>query len=236
MSFYTTLKLYRPSKPPRVTGPDLALFLRELAACNIIEEQKPYLQVKFGIAIDQDDKPTMWDEPINDVVSECREIEWDLYLESSSIAGLAEQLESYTQAIYRSYASLDGATESICQALTRESCPDNEQPMVLCSCGLEVGPVMLAGLGVHRLFHAGWLSVDLSGYGFVFPWTYADLLQRAERHPDLQRLKALCRRTWPVSPTPLEERHFEGRRLMGDLWPYPIDEPLDWHWGVAESG
>jgi hypothetical protein len=46
----------------------------------------------------------------------------------------------------------------------------------------------------------------------------------------------LCRTYGPIEDRIPDARRIEGRRIMGDLWPYASDAPVDWAWGLHESG
>jgi hypothetical protein len=101
---------------------------------------------------------------------------------------------------------------------------------------MEIGPIISCDLGSEDLFHVGWLSVSLSGYGYLYPWTFAELVQRAEGDSSIRRVTELCRATWPVEAGRRDRRQKTLRKRMGDLWPYPeIDRPWDWYWGLSES-
>ncbi len=83
----------------------------------------------------------------------------------------------------------------------------------------------------------GWIAVNLDGPGYLFPWSFRDLVDRAEAIAPVRELMSLCRRTWPVAPGEPDRRVIEARRMMGELWPYPrLDGPWDWSWGLGESG
>jgi hypothetical protein len=101
---------------------------------------------------------------------------------------------------------------------------------------MEIGPILSCDLGCEAPFHVGWVSVSLSGYGYLYPWSFAELVQRAEGHPAIGRMTDLCRATWPVDAGRPDQQLKKLRKQMGDLWPYPkIDRPWDWYWGLCES-
>src|SRR5262245_48745047 len=142
MSFYTSLVYYRPTKPLQVTGPSLAHFLRIFDDCNLLaEDSQCYVSIKFGSAIDQDDKPTCWQEPINDVISESREIDWDLQEQGKSIPELAALIDQHPRSIYRASLMLGCANKAIVTAFSREPSEDNEQPMCLWDFHISLEPV-----------------------------------------------------------------------------------------------
>lgn len=104
------------------------------------------------------------------------------------------------------------------------------------------------------------MAISLSGNGLLFPLTPAELIRRAESHPKLAALRKLCQTTWPVTSQvvriPLwwrlpgrRSKHAQDmqggppsgrvRRLRaqrGELWPYRVERPFDWEWGIGETG
>jgi hypothetical protein len=92
-------------------------------------------------------------------------------------------------------------------------------------------------LAADDTFHVGWIGINLSGYGYLYPWTFADLVHRADQEPAIGKMTALCRDVWPVIHSKPSWRQRRARRKMGELWPYPSTAmPLDWYWGLGEGG
>lgn len=237
MGFFTTLHFYRPSNPPVITGLILAEFLRAFSSLQASDGKRSLAtDVKFGKAIDQDEKPTTWEAPTSTPgVTTYEGIEWDLSINCQSLDEQATALAQHDRPIYR--ASLQIGTVTNYHSLQRLNSPDNEVDLTLSSWSLEIGPVMSSGLESDTPFFVGWISVNISGYGYLFPWTPAELVERADAHPGVRRVMELCRATWPVKAEPPTRRQLDVRRQMGDLWPYKqIDVPWDWYWGIQESG
>ena len=150
MSFYTTLSFYRPDRPPRLTGEDLASFVSAFAALGLADERR------------------------------------SLNLDSWS---------------------------------------------------LEIGPITSHDLGGEVVYMVGWIAVGMHGYGYLYPWTLCDLIERAEACAPVHALMDLCRRTWPVAAKKPPRQVIKARQKMGELWPYPdTDRCWDWCWGLRESG
>jgi hypothetical protein len=239
MSFYTSLLYYRPTPPPIITGPDLAAFVRAFDQLAVSTENGPYtLQIKFGKAIDQDDKPAHWMQPMRDApgISTLAEIDWDIDKFCGSLEEDATQIGSHEQPIYRGFLSLGSVVENVGKDLRRAPCADNDQELCFDDWNMTIGPVQCSSLQ-GKQFSVGWIALKLSGYGYLFPWTFAHLVRRAERNPTLQKVTRLLQETWPVpAKAPLPE-HVAERKMMGELWPYPdLDRPWDWYWGLRETG
>ena len=238
MSFYTKLNLYRPSKPPVITGESLANFIDAFQGLRVSEgKARLGVEVKFGMAIDQEEKPIQDYERRHDLVWSPKEPQWDLESHCPSLKAIYRLLARYNENIYRAFIELGCAKPDICGLLTRNGCPDNEVELHLDGWSLEIGPVFSSILGSEDHFFVGWVSLSISGSGYLFPWTFAELVQRAESDEGIRKVRELCKKTWPVDPMPPNLRQKKMRRKMGDLWPYSkIDLPWNWYWGIDETG
>jgi hypothetical protein len=247
MSFYTTLAFYRPSAPPQITATDLAGFVASFAALGVADDRKGArfgFEVRFGTSIDQDDKPTDWHEPVLETPSgggiyATRTIAYDAQnAELRSLSDLGGALSALgRRKIYRANLSLGPVVRPVYEGLRREATAENEVSLSLDSWSLEVGPILSYDLATEEPYHVGWVAVQVGGYGYLYPWTFYDLITRAEAISPLQALTDLCRRTWPVAPGPPPRKVVKVRKAMGDLWPYPrADQPWEWSWGLQETG
>lgn len=249
MSFWTSFHYYRPTRPPVVTGPALATFVRDLAATGSVEPGFMSLSVKFGKRIDRDDKPTSREVEIYPRCYVYRDIRWDIReRDPIDVLRMADLLDDQDRPIYRAELSLGAVPERIWRPLMANR-EDGDTSACFHSWWLQLAPVESASLDSDGTFEVGWMSLGLSGPGYLSPLTPSELVRRATGVPELHEVTELCRRTWPVDPewvpgivaklTPVARRHkvrqFRGK--MGGLWPYDsLDEPWDWYWGVAESG
>ncbi|WP_337176646.1 hypothetical protein [Paludisphaera sp.] len=233
MSCRTRLLYYRPEAPKRLTPASLAAFAREFAA---LKASKPGFsigfRVKFGESIDQDDRPTQWDDPESWAV---REIEYDAEGDRfPDLARMAKALDGLPDLpIYRATLLLGDLARPMYEALRREPSEENEAQLGFnYGWSLEAGPIEC--YDPTGSLHVGWLALSLAGQGDPYPWTYRELIARAEHAPGYASVLALCRRAWPVDGPPKPGREVvEGRKLMGDLWPYDdLHRPLDWSWGI----
>jgi hypothetical protein len=157
-----------------------------------------HLELKFGKAIDQDRFPTTWTQPITEIIGTAEGIDWDVSADLASSDALVEELKKHPQPIYRAFLSLGSVVDEISVTLTRHPSPENEIPLGLYSLDLELGPIDTFKLSSSRPRVVGWISVAISGNGYLYPWKLRDLVQRAEGSAKLQELMQVCRRTWPV--------------------------------------
>jgi hypothetical protein len=238
MSFQTDLIFYRPTEPPLVNGAALAAFVRAFAGLGVVGEGARFnVHVKFGERIDQDDRPFTWEEPINEVISTYGEIDWDIDESPETLEAAATLLEGETRPFYRGFLSLGEATDEVSSALERSGSPENDIDLSLSAWFLTICPVTIFNLGTETPFLVGWISMNLSGNGYLYPWTFAELLARAESSLAIGRVVELCRATWPVPRVNPDLAMQRLRSQMGDLWPYSdVGRPWDWYWGLAESG
>jgi len=239
MAFFTSLFCYRPTAPPLVTGLDLAAFVRAFHDLHLTKA--PYspltCQLKFGRSIDQDENASSWLKwLLPPVISTTEEIAWDVSDPALSLPQLAERLTNHTQPIYRCYLDLGPAAGEIIGNLARVHSPENEIDLCLDEWSLEFGPIDTCQLGGDVAFRVGWIKVGIAGNGYLYPWSFRDLVERAERVAGMCELLNLCKRLWPVESKPPTRKQVKGRKRMGELWPYPrLDLPLDWYWGLQET-
>lgn len=240
MSFWTSLYYTRPTAPPAITGDDLARFLLAFDGLSVTRDRAlRSLQVKFGKSIDHDKKPTSWIEwnPSLPEIGTTASIEWDLdHHGSLSLVDAAGLVTGRAHRVYRAFVDLGGACESICNAL-RVDAPENTAGLHVGGWALECGVIEASHMGDGTEFQVGWIAVSLSGGGYCFPKPRREVLRDAARHPDVQRVMELCRRTWPVAPARPGWSVRRQRKRMGELWPHDsFDEPMDWFWTMHETG
>jgi hypothetical protein len=247
VSFYTTLSFYRPTKPPTLTGADLAAFVSAFATLGVSDPKAGAtfgFEVRFGDSIDQDDQPADWLDPVLEGPSgggiyTIDSIDYDTEAgDLRSLDELSGALATLEQRpIYRATLTLGQIVRPILDSLRREPSEDNPLGLGLDTWSFEVGPIVTYNLASEEPFHVGWIAVQASGPGYLYPWTFRELIGRADAIPQVQELIGLCRRTWPVVPGRLARRIVKARKAMGDLWPYArLDRAWDWYWGLQESG
>ncbi len=240
MSFYTSFSFYMPNTPPTLTGTDLAGFVTSFASLGLADEEGPIgYRVKLGRAIDQDERPTHWDEPItpDGVISVARRIEFDA--EATDLlthAQLAASLAELDGSIYRANLDLGYVAEPVLSRTMRNPSEENDVALRLDHWGLQIGPIMSHALGREGTYMVGWIAVAMHGYGYLYPWRLHELVDRVEASPGIRGLMDLCRKAWPIDPEKPPRGVVRARKKMGELWPYPrADIPWDWYWGLEEG-
>ena len=166
------------------------------------------------------------------------DIEWDLSISHpGGILEFISALRTENRRIFRAFASLGALVDSAIEPITRSNSPENEYDFCPHTLSIEVGPIELHSLGCDAQALVGWIGVSLSGDGYLFPWTFREVIGQLESTPEIQRITEACRAFWPVPLKPVEERIASMRKQIGVLWPYDdYDKPWDWYWGLQETG
>lgn len=219
-TFSTTLKLYRPTLPPSITGPNLFEFIGALTHAGLLHPAGRPLHawIKFGPSIAADTRLP----PTRGALGLDGPVAWDLCQFRKSTDQMARGLRALGgRSIYRAYLELGAPADDLRQHLrTAKRILDGEE-FTLDTWTLEIGPVETFRLASDDHYLSGWLALGLTGPGHVPPWQSRSLLAIAPAHPDLQRLAQICRSHWPVAASPLPTL---------PLTPYPTD----WTWGLSE--
>jgi hypothetical protein len=236
---YTSLQYYRPRTPPAVTADNLSRFIAALRDTRALTDSGLFcLQVKFGQSIDQDEKDANWLENIADGIATTNEVQWDINVPNpSGLQEMIDRLAGDQRRVYRAYIDLGTPTDEVLKPITRTNSPENEVDFCPDSISIELGPVHLHTLASDQPALVGWISIHVSGYGYLYPWTLRDTVARLESTPATRHIMDACRSFWPVSSPPPDAEILKLRRQVPELWPYEdYAKPWDWYWGVNESG
>lgn len=221
-----------------MTVSDLGVFAQALQAADLLESAEACsVKFKLGNAVDQDEAGTSCHEELGAGMFLMAEYGWDVSESATSLAPLLEKLQGDDRTIYRAYFDLGLASDALSDPITRVNSPDNTVDFLPGSLSFSVGPVEIFDLGSDNIGVVGWMDVSISGNGYLFPWTFRDVVDRLEASPEWQRLRSVCRELWPVGEgvPPLEI--IEARKQLGRLWPYDTyDRKFDWYWGIFETG
>ena len=192
----------------------------------------------FGDAIDQDHKPSIIvEESHHPGIYTMAEIDWDVNLsDNPTIEEMIDCLASDQRLIYRASISLGIPIDDVLEPITRVDSPENEIDFTPNSLSIAVGPIECFSLGSDPL-SVGWISLDLCGDGYLFPWTLRDVFERISASSVIRRLTDVCRSFWPVPAELPSPELVELRRQFHEVWPYDqFDKSLDWYWGLQETG
>jgi hypothetical protein len=239
MSFYTALMFYRPRKPPIVTANDLAtvmLLLAETGKLNANDQCRA--KVKFGESIDADnEETTRYEYTSTPGIMRVSEIEWDFKSPAAeSMDRVIKALSRNLSPIYRANIFLGSPTSDVLEPVTRVRSPQNTIDFLPCDLSLEFGPIMAGQLSTEEPVQVGWISLSLSGSGYLYPWTLAEALDRASTSISIKTFTDVVRNMWPVQSEDPEPQIVALRRQIPDVWPYAADRPWDWFWGAQETG
>lgn len=241
MGFYTSLTYYRPGKPPVVSTSDLARLLvriqetRLTGDCGFMD-----VSLKYGPAINRNSLPSVLWQPILDagrvLLLRSREIKWDLSSRFTSLDAIIEALQQTNRSIYRCRLGLGLVVEDVRPAIFRLNSPENSYDFTPGELSLEIGPIE-NGLMASDHIQVGWMSLNLHGYGYLYPWSSQQAIERVLSVPEIRLMMAAARESFPVAPKTLDRKVIATRRKLWLAWPYESidDVPYDWCWGVREG-
>ncbi len=196
------------------------------------------ISLKGGAAVDSDNLPTIITEPTAlPGMSRIRSIPWDVERRNQTHADLVKILEGFKQTIYRAHLSLGPDSSKLGEYVEAMAFDVPDRNLFLDSWSLELGPITSHSLTSDWEVQCGWISLSWHGNGYLYPWTFPQLVAYLEKNEEIQSLMALCRRTWPVPSEPVDYAVMEVRKNMEDLWPYErCDLPWGWIWTLRETG
>jgi hypothetical protein len=239
MSFFTSLIYYNPGSPPAIKTGDICRFIDRVLKLRITSSTGAFaLKVKFGHSIDQDDLGTTWEEESAPGVAIVREIDWDIAASRlDSLQEIVSFLPSNDRHIYRAYVEFGAPSNEVTNPITRASSAENQVGFSPDTLSLSIGPINICTLSSESPVNVGWLAVEISGPGYLYPWTLREMVRRLEGSPKIRQLMNACRSTWPVKATNVDKDTIDARQACADVWPYEdFEKPWDWYWGVLESG
>lgn len=234
MGFYSSLTYYRPTNPPVVTTPQLADFIERVRDTGLTQSSGFMdVSLKYGPRISKNFAETFWAVPIISGLFSIREIEWDFKSRFSSFDEIIKALRQTDQPIYRGRISLGLVVDDVCHQIYRLNSPENTDDFTPGELGFELGPITNGLMNDDDYIHVGWMSLNLHGYGYLYPWTPQDAIRRVLAVDKIQRLMQVAREMFPVSPSDVGRREKSARKRLGRAWPYPtMDVPYDWCWGI----
>lgn len=238
MSFYTSLIYHRPGTPPLVKSADLSNFLRRIHDTKLLDEGGgTTLKIKFGKSIDYNKKRTWHLKRLTSGLFSYQEIEWDLELSDATLLEMIERIASDQRTIYRAFVILGNPIQDVLRPLTRQNSPENEIDFLPFDLSLELGPIECGDLASAEPQHVGWIGLGLSGSGYLFPWTFPDVLQRLQASPEIQIITEVCRSFWPVIEPATKSLFTRIREsVVGKTTTNATVVPSDWAWGLNETG
>jgi hypothetical protein len=232
MGFWSTLLYYRPGQIGSVSTDDLANFVEAFLDIGVTEPAgTAALKLRLHAAKSEEDARFMTFVPTTDDKSGIHTIrgpKWDLNLkvENEKLADIIRNLQGE---VYLAWIELGYLNTELRHTIERIGSPENSEDFVPESWSLRLGPVEI---GQPRCV-VGDLAIGVGGNGYLFPWTLAELISRAERQPKIRDLMQLCRRTWPIAPEVPHLSMQSAREQLGKHWPYErVDLALDWCWGL----
>jgi len=195
------------------------------------------LKIKFGESIDCNKKRTWQLKRLASGLFNYQEINWDLELSNATLPEMKERLASEQRTVYRAFVMMGNPIDNILRPLTRQNSPENEIDFLPSDLTLEMGPIECGDLSSTVPERVGWIGLGLSGAGYLFPWTFSDVLQRLQATPEIHLITEACRSSWPVIE-PAKKSLFTRIResVVGQTTTNTTVNPSDWAWGMNETG
>ncbi len=233
MCAFTSAKFYRPRKPPIITGEDIVGFSAYMTDIGILKSSKINLQLRYGKAIDQDDKADSWTKPVGDgTLGVVEEIEWDIVKYCLSRVEAEKLLAKNKKPIYRGHITLGGLSKEVADFVNQPSRRADDR-LGLDTLSIHLGPVTQLDIENQFSYEVGWMSLSLSGYGSIYPIPREEFVGRLVSCPPVHSSMEFCRTRWPVPPEQPAPEVVQLRRQMGDLWiGEDYESPWDWRWGI----
>lgn len=237
MSFFSSLVLFYPGKPPVIKGHDLqnmASALRD--AVGVKPDSRSTLEVKWGERIDQDYESTNetdWDE--SGIFGTPRDFAWDLKRFNLPWSEVWADSSALTGNVYRAYVSLGLLTKPAVESL-RASDPSDDRSFIAPDCAsIQIGPICPATLSTEELACTGMVAVTFAGNGY-FTWgrNMADYAAQYRDAPPVCEARRICRERFPAVRDDSFERIADH---LGDLFLNRSSYVEgDWILSISETG
>jgi len=238
MSFFSSLALVYPGKPPRMTVAQLDQFASELRGHVGVEpDAEITLQLKYGDRIDQDYEPTVsMQSDESGTIAYPIEFEWDGEWQWKDGPSKPASVLGGRNWIHRAYMELGWLTSETSRHLSREHESDHSCGFWPDSLSIAIDPFCPAVLGEdEEVLCVGFIAVRFSGNGY-FTWgaEWQEYAAQYRQAPPVQEALRIARKHFPVTNGEIRYRVEEalGQRFLNCLY----YQPGDWVLTVNESG
>lgn len=250
MSFFSSLVLILPGKPPTVSGAQLRQFAEALREVTGVRKESPAtVSIKWGGRIDRNRRDIAemdWGphgfvakikaifKPPGAYIGHMVPFPWDLERTRKPWQEVWDR-ENEIREIYRAYVDLGDLASEVIQRMSA-SHPDAKRSGVHPdSVLIEVNPVCPNTLNETYETCYGFISVQFPGNGY-FTWgrTMAEYAAQYAEVDAVQGALQICRKHFPVAPM----RNFE--KVVGPLGDLFLNRSYyqegDWILSIAETG
>ena len=237
MSLFSSLVILLPGPPPKISVRAFRDFSEALRDLNISESSTlTKLKFKFGDSIDcdyEDTSPMEWNA--SGTSAHFLEYPWDHQSTAQDWESLWPPEDSNSTNLYRGYFSFGSLKSSFSSELTAMKSSDTQyeffSPDQL---SVQIDPVLPSTLDTELPSCFSFISVNLSGNGFI-SWQELSLYwDQIRASPELQSLLGVCRQAFPA---PEFQRVEDVLDDIGCLFlNYSDYAPGDWIVTVQETG
>ena len=235
MAARTRAQLIRPGKAPIIGGADLAELVQEIAEAGLIgHHTSQFVQLRYGRRIDSDKKVACdYHETSVPGIVRVQNYPWDSELDAGHVDVVRRHLELHPHRIYRAAIGLGEVDDAIAAYLTREPHPANQTAMRLSTLSLEVGAICVGSPHI-RPAHVGWISFEIAGRGYPYPWTEQELIYRIRQVEVIQYLEQILQARWPVTHPPGLLDKIAWKKIANRM-DYVSPGQGSWIWAVSSS-
>lgn len=235
MSFWTEFLLFHPGPFPVVTCADLARLWRLTRAGGLEARHSPSCRIAFGRMTRDNEPLDRWE---GDMIRHCVEGHCDIQCEPSPHTtddSILRSLDQHAdQSVYRAHLTLGRLSrEAVDRLHVRDA--RNAEAVALHTVGFSVDLVQIHDLDSDDVFVPSLMALSVSGQGYCYPRTAAEVLAALRAEPQVRSLEQIVQSIWPVTPTPASPEEKAERRAMGRLWLESPDRPRGWAWGYSSS-
>jgi len=241
MSAFSSLIIFYPGTPPRITVRELRAFCDRLRETLSLRDSLLAVDIKYGKSIDQDFDSTNkidWEETGTSVgMGTSTGFPWDHEERTGSWAELWPKPAYDSRVLYRAYIGLGSLPCETSRELTamknRETTYEFIAPDTL---SLQIDPVRPETLDGKALDYDcyGFIGLSFAGNGF-FTWQpLPKYWESAQRSPTISTVLTLCREAFPVPRLDVLPRMKDD---LGDLFLNREEyQDGDWVVSVRETG
>lgn len=236
MSFFSSLTLFHPAKPPRISVGalrELAMALR--ATVGIVPDSLSTVNLKWGESIDQDHKSmneVNWDE--SGMIGTTAEPEWDVSVQQSQWESAWPDSLTGEETLYRGYISIGSLTPEASKSLTAYLEGSDYEYIAPDCASVEIDPICPGTLATDEPVCTGLVALNFAGNGY-FSWrNFEEYSTQYRDAAPVASAMSLCRDAFPVKR---DERFDKIDNHLGELFlNRDFYQEGDWILSVSESG
>ena len=235
MSLFSSLLIFYPSDPPKITLAEARTFCDQLRNILSLRDILLAVDIKYGESIDQDDETTNlmeWNE--TGTTGRFVQYPWDHEGRNLPWTELWPGRDAEVRHLYRASIGLGRLPKPVgTELMAMRDEKTSHEFVAPDSLSFQIDPVLPATLNTTELFAYGYIGLSFSGNGF-FSWQpLSRYWEQARVSPTLRAVLQLCRETFPVPRLQLGQLSADLGELFLNREEY---RQGDWIVSVSETG